>query len=95
MTYLLRGDFLMSGIAAKWDLKPYFGITMTDTENQDATRGTEFTYNPGLEVTREINKYIDIVGEYAYTKNTSDDKTNFDYDQHVVTLALEIDYSVY
>lgn len=66
-----------------------FGFTVTDTMNQQATRGFEKTIAPILTLTRFIDKAdkFAVNFNYAYTRNNSSDKTNYAYAKHVIGLG--------
>ena len=66
-----------------------FALTFTDTMNQYATRGLEKTYAPGVTLTKSIDAAgkFNVNLNYNFTKNSSDDKQNYDYTKSVIGLG--------
>ena len=67
-------------------------LTFLDTLQQSATRGTEKTYTPSVELRKKINNNMSASIGYNYTRNVSQDKANFDYKKHVVSFELSASY---
>src|SRR5690606_9798762 len=90
--YLFRVDHLTPNFLAGFTLSAGFGLTLLDTKEQSATRGTEKTFNPSLKLIKKINNNISMQITYDYTKNISEDKTSFDYVKHVTGLRLRVKF---
>ena len=65
--------------------------TITDTKEQKATRGTELTFNPSVDLARELSASSRISINYDFTKNKSDD-TNYSYSKHVFTTEYRFSF---
>ncbi len=89
-TYLLRFDYLIPEIMPKYTLDIALASTVTDTKEQEATRGTEFTLNPSLDLSKEINDHMKISINYDYTKNNSK-QSDYKYSKSI--FSTEFRYS--
>ncbi|MDD4973601.1 MAG: tetratricopeptide repeat protein [Bacteriovorax sp.] len=89
-TYLARFDYLVPEIMSKYTLGLALATTITDTKEQNATRGTELTLNPSIDLSKEINEKMKISVNYDYTKNKSK-QSDYDYKKHV--FSTEFRYS--
>ncbi len=90
-TFLTRIDYLIPEILTKWTLGLAVAATVTDTKDQEATRGTEFTFNPSIDFTKEINKFTKIVFNFEHTKNNSK-STSYDYRKNVFSTDLRFSF---
>jgi tetratricopeptide (TPR) repeat protein len=89
-TYLLRFDYLVPDIMPKYTLGLALATTITDTKDQKATRGTELSLNPSIDLSKEINEKMKISINYDFTKNKSK-LSDYDYKKHV--FSTEFRYS--
>lgn len=83
-TFLLRLDYIIPDIKPKYTLNIALATTMTDTKEQKSTRGTEFTWNPSVDLTYDLNHRMNLGLNYDFTKNTSDSES-YAYSKHVIT----------
>ncbi|MFZ9596222.1 MAG: hypothetical protein ACO3A2_09105, partial [Bdellovibrionia bacterium] len=58
-------------------------LTLTDTQNQFATRGLEKMINPALTFTRWLGKDFSVSLNYAYINNISKDQNYYAYSKHI------------
>lgn len=89
-TYLFRLDYLVPEIMPKYTLGLALATTITDTKEQKATRGTEHTLNPSVDLSKEINEKMKLSVNYDYTRNKSK-LSDYDYKKHV--FSTEFRYS--
>lgn len=89
-TYLLRFDYLVPSIMPDYTLGLALATTLTDTKEQKATRGTELSLNPSIDLSKEINQKMKISVNYDYSKNKSK-LSDYDYKKHV--FSTEFRYS--
>lgn len=89
-TYLTRFDYIISEIFPKYTLDIALGTTITDTKEQVATRGTEFSLNPSLDLSKEINEKMKISVNYDFTKSNS---KQADYKYTKSVFSTEFRYS--
>ena len=89
-TYLTRVDYLIPDIMPKYTLDIACGFTITDTKLQKATRGTETTLNPSIDLSKEINEKMKISVNFDYTKNKSKQS---DYAYQKSIFSTEFRYS--
>ncbi len=90
--YLFRTDYLIPEIFPTFTLNLALSVSFLDTLAQKATRGTEKTYTPSVELRKSINKSMSASLGYDYTRNVSLDKSNFDYKKHIVRFELSASY---
>ncbi|MDO9184202.1 MAG: tetratricopeptide repeat protein [Bacteriovorax sp.] len=83
-TYLARVDYLIPDIFPKYTLGLAVSATITDTEAQMTTRGTEFTFNPSIDLSKALNDNMKITLNYDYSSNKSK-LSSYDYNKHVIT----------
>lgn len=91
-SYLFRTDYLIPEIFPTYTLNLAMSLSFLDTKEQSATRGTEKTYTPSVELKKKINSHMSASIGYNYTRNVSQDKSNFDYKKHVVSFELSASY---
>jgi len=89
---LLRFDYIYPEIYPSWMLNLSFSLTLLDTKEQQATRGTEKTYTPGIKMTKKINDNLTTSFNYEYTKNDSLDTNNYAYTKNVVSFELKVSF---
>ena len=89
-SFLTRVDYLIPDIMPKDTLDLALAFTVTDTKEQKATRGTETTLNPSIDLSKEINQRMKISVNYDYTKNKS--KLS-DYSYQKSVFSTEFRYS--
>lgn len=90
-TFLTRIDYLIPEIFPTWTLGLAVAATITDTEEQEASRGTEFTFNPSIDFSKEINKFTKIGFNFDHTKNNSK-STSYDYQKNVFSTELRFSF---
>ncbi len=83
-TYLLRFDYIIPQVMPLYTLGLGFATTLTDTKEQELTRGTELSFNPSIDFARELGERSEISVNYDYTKSKSKD-VNYSYNKHVFT----------
>lgn len=91
-SYLFRLDFIDPRIWPTYTLNLAMSMTILDTKEQSATRGTEMTLTPSIKLTKQVKPNLAVNLSYDYTKNSSDDETNFDYNKHTMGLELSYDF---
>ena len=89
-TYLLRFDYLIPEIMPKYTADIAFATTITDTKSQNATRGTELSLNPSIDLSKQINEKMKVSVNYDFTKNKSL-LSDYSYQKHV--FSTEFRYS--
>lgn len=87
---LARIDYLIPEIMPKYTLALALSTTVTDTLEQDAARGTEFTLNPSADLSKEINQKMKISINYDFTKSKSK-QSDYSYSKNV--FSTEFRYS--
>lgn len=70
-TYLTRFDYIMPDILPSYTLDVALAMTVTDTKDQQDARGTEFSLNPSLDLSKQINDRFKIGVNYDFTKSNS------------------------
>ncbi len=90
-TYLLRFDYIIPEIMPQYTLALAMATTITDTKEQKATRGSELTFNPSIDLARELSASSRISVNYDFTKNKSDD-ANYSYSKHVFTTEYRFSF---
>lgn len=90
-TYLLRFDYIIPEIMPQYTLGLAMAATMTDTKEMDATRGTEMTWNPSVDLARDLSSSSRISINYDFTKNKSKD-ANYSYNKHVFTTEYRFSF---
>lgn len=91
-TLLFRVDWVAPNFWPDYTLNLAMSVTFTDTKLQQATRGTEKTYNPSIKITKKVNDKISLTAGYSYTRNESLDLANFDYKKHVTNFEFKYDF---
>ncbi len=89
--YLIRVDYLYPNFYPQYTLNLAMSISLLDTKEQKATRGTEKSYTPMIKLTKAVTKKLSASTSYEYTKNTSLNKTAYEYEKQVVN--FEVSYS--
>lgn len=90
-TYLLRFDYLMPEIMPKYTLAFGLASTITDTKEAQTTRGYEFTFNPSVDLSKEINDQMKVSINYDHTSNSSK-QADYDYKKHVFTTEFRYSF---
>ncbi|MFA6237563.1 MAG: tetratricopeptide repeat protein [Bacteriovorax sp.] len=90
-SFLTRFDYLISEIMPKYTLGLALSSTITDTKDQVATRGTEFTLNPSADLSKEINKKLKISVNYDFTKSNSK-SPDYKYQKNVFSTELRYSF---
>ena len=83
-TYLLRFDYIIPEIMPQYTLGLALGTTMTDTKEQEATRGTELSWNPSADLSKDLSDAAKVSINYDFTKSKSKDAA-YSYNKHVFT----------
>jgi len=83
-TFLLRLDYIIPEIRPTYTLGLALATTMTDTLDQKATRGTEVSLNPSIDLSKDLSDKSKISINYDFTKSSSDD-LNYAYSKSVFT----------
>jgi len=89
-TYLTRFDYIIPDIIPSYTLDIALAATITDTKEQEAARGTEFTLNPSLDLSKQINEKFKIGVNYDFTKSNS---KQADYKYTKSVFSTEFRYS--
>ena len=87
-TYLFRVDYIIPEVFLHHTLNLALAETITDTKLQQSTRGTETSFNPSLDLSREINTHTKISVNFDFTNNTSK-SSDYTYQKHVITMELK------
>lgn len=90
--YLLRVDYIIPEIMPSYTLNLAMSTSFLDTKAQKATRGIEKNYTPSVSLKKSISTYLSGSLGYDYIRNTSKNKTSFDYKKHVVRFELSLNY---
>lgn len=89
--YLLRFDYIIPQIMPQYTLGLAMATTMTDTKEMEATRGTELSLNPSIDLSRELSESSKISVNYDFTKSKSKD-SNYSYRKHVLTTEFRYSF---
>jgi tetratricopeptide (TPR) repeat protein len=89
-TYLARFDYLIPEIMPKYTLGLALATTITDTKEQKASRGTEYSLNPSIDLSKEISDKMKLSINYDYTKSKS---KSSDYNYKKSVFSTEFRYS--
>ncbi len=90
-SYLLRLDYIIPEIAPTYTLNLALATTLTDTLEQQTTRGHELMINPSVDLTKQINQNQKLSVSIDYTKADSDSVV-YRYNKTVTTLEYKISY---
>ena len=90
-THLFRMDYIIPEIFHTYTLSTALATTMTDTKEQKATRGTEISWNPSIDITKDLTEKSKLSLNYDYTKSTSDNP-DFSYGKSVFTAELSYSF---
>ena len=90
-SYMLRIDYIYPELFPEINANFNFATTFTNTKLNKETRGLETKIAPGFNLSKKLTKKLRGKLQYGYTRNTSKDKANFQYSQHVY--SLEASYS--
>ena len=89
-SYLLRFDFIIPEVMPKFTMDLALATTITDTLEQNNTRGTEITLNPSVDLSKDVTDKIKVSVNYDFTKNKSK-LSDYSYQKHV--FSTEFHYS--
>lgn len=89
-TYLSRFDYIIPDVLPSYTLDVALGMTVTDTKDQQDARGTEFSLNPSLDLSKQINDRFKIGVNYDFTKSNS---KQADYKYTKSVFSTEFRYS--
>lgn len=89
-TFLTRIDYLVPEIFPNYTLDLALATTITDTKEQKASRGTEFSLNPSIDLSKQINDKLKIGVNYDFTKSNS---KQADYKYTKSVFSTEFRYS--
>lgn len=90
-TFLFRLDYIIPEIFPTYTLGAAFATTMTDTLEQKATRGTEFSWNPSIDIAKDLTDKSKISFNYDYTKSSSD-SPDYAYGKSVFTTEFRYSF---
>jgi tetratricopeptide (TPR) repeat protein len=90
-TYLTRFDFLIPDIMPKYTLGLALATTVTDTKEQKTARGIEVSWNPSVDLSKEINEKLKIGVNYDYTKSHSK-QSDYAYSKSVFSTELRYSF---
>ena len=90
-TYITRFDFIIPEILPKYTLGLALSTTITDTLEQKASRGTEFTLNPSIDFSKDISDRFKVSINYDYSKNNSKN-SDYAYQKHVFSTEFRISF---
>ena len=85
---LARIDYIIPEIFLHHTLDVALGETVTDTKLQNATRGTETSLNPSLDLSREINQNTKISANVDVTFNKSK-SSDYTYQKNVISMEFK------
>lgn len=89
-TYLTRFDYLMPELMPRYTLGLALSTTITDTKAQKATRGTEVSLNPSIDLSNNFSENLKISVNLDYTHNKSK-QSEYSYQKSV--FSTEFRYS--
>jgi hypothetical protein len=75
----------------KYTLDLALATTITDTKTQMATRGTETTLNPSIDLSKEINERMKVSLNYDYTKNKSK-QSDYSYQKSIFSTGFHFSF---
>jgi hypothetical protein len=87
---LFNFNYIIPEVLPRFILNMGASVNMLDTKTQKATRGTEKTITPSIKLTRRAGEHLRTTIFYNFTKNSSQDKNNFDYEKQ--QYGFEINY---
>lgn len=90
-TYLTRFDYIIPDVLPSYTLDFALSTTITATKDQKATRGTEFTLNPSVDLSKQVNDKIKIGVNYDFTKNNSK-QADYKYTKSVFTTEFRYSF---
>lgn len=90
-TYLFRVDYIIPEVMPQYTLGLAMATTITDTLDQSSTRGTETSWNPSIDIAKDLSEKSKISLNYDYTKSKSKD-SNYSYDKSVFTTEYRFSF---
>jgi tetratricopeptide (TPR) repeat protein len=90
-TYLFRLDYIIPEIAPTYTLGVGLAYTITDTKEQNASRGTEKNLNPSVDISKELSSNSKISINYDFTTTSSKD-TSYAYNKSVFTTEYRFSF---
>ncbi len=91
-SYLFRVDHLRPNFIGGFTLSAGLSLTLLDTKEQSAVRGTEKTLSPSLKLIKRLNSVTSMQLTYDHTKNMSDDTTRYEYSKNVFGLKFKVKF---
>lgn len=85
---LARIDYIIPEVFLHHTLDLALAETVTDTKLQKATRGTETSLNPSVDLSREITPHTKVSVNYDFTSSKSK-STDYTYQKHVISMELK------
>ena len=70
-TLLIRMDYIVPEIFPTYTLSAAIATTMTDTLEQKDSRGTEVSWNPSIDISKDLTEKSKVSLNFDYTKSTS------------------------
>lgn len=86
--YRLRHVVTFPKLFWKMDFTPSLAFNLKDTMKQKGTRGNEFLVNPSALLSREFAKNWEGNFEYAFSRNFSKSKDQYQYSKHEVRTGI-------
>ncbi|RPJ73677.1 MAG: hypothetical protein EHM20_11860 [Alphaproteobacteria bacterium] len=90
-TYLTRFDYLIPELMPRYTLGLAFSTILTDTKAQKATRGTEVSLNPSVDLSNALSENMKISVNYDYTHNKSK-QSAYSYQKSVFSTELRYSF---
>jgi hypothetical protein len=90
-SYLFRVDYIIPTFYHGFGLHLAMALTLLDTKEQSADRGTEKTYTPSIELTKKISSNVSYALAYDYTKKDSLNDS-YSYKKQTFTFELKLKF---
>jgi Flp pilus assembly protein TadD len=84
---LLRADYVLLELWPTYSLGAAMAITTTDTLEQKDIRGTEFTLNPSIDISKSLTDKMKLTGSLEYLSNSSK-KSDYAYNKKVLSFEF-------
>jgi hypothetical protein len=85
--YRMTTAFNLPNLIGQINFAVMLDFTLVDTMNQSYVRGMETTLNPSLIVTRNFSNGFYLIGNFNFTRNISQDVTNYAFSRQVAGLG--------
>ena len=87
--YKMRHGITLTNMIKNVDLTTNLSYAIKDTMKQKGSRGNEININPSVELSHEFNAQFSGSLEYAYTRNYSRSKSQYQYSKHEIKSVLD------